>query len=498
MQNQLSSKIANAAKWSAFAEIAAKLIAPVTNIVLARLLAPEAFGVVATLMLVVSFAEIFTDAGFQKYLVQHEFADEQELERSTNVAFWSNLVFSLLLWLMIALFAAPITRLVGSPGCESAVIVMSAQIPLMAFSSIQTARYRREFDFKNLFYVRIASSLVPLVVTVPLALIFHSYWALVWGTLGKELLNAAILTARSSWKPRVYYSFHRLKEMLSFSIWTIIENISTWLTLNVDVFLVGMVLNSYTLGLYKTSISTVNSLMNLITGASMPVLFSALSRCQNRKEEFLNVFYRFQKIIALIVLPMGFGIFVYRDLATSLLLGSQWMETADFLGMWALTSALTIVFHNPNSEAFRSQGRPKLSVLTQILHLIALIPAVALSMGKGYKILVFTRSAVRLEMILVSSVIAYVSCGMCFSRAVKGVFASLISALVMAAAGTLLCSLTNNIFCQIGTIFLCMLIYFSCMWILPSGRKQLLELLTYLKTSVFIHSKEKKNVESKS
>lgn len=73
--SNLNKQIKTATKWSAIAEIAAKLITPITSMVLARLLTPEAFGVVTTLTMIITFAEIFTDAGFQKYLIQHEFVD---------------------------------------------------------------------------------------------------------------------------------------------------------------------------------------------------------------------------------------------------------------------------------------------------------------------------------------------------------------------------------------------------------------------------------------
>ena len=76
--SELNSKIVKATKWSTITEIVAKLITPITSMVLARLLTPEAFGVVATLTMVITFAEIFTDAGFQKYLIQHEFRDKKD------------------------------------------------------------------------------------------------------------------------------------------------------------------------------------------------------------------------------------------------------------------------------------------------------------------------------------------------------------------------------------------------------------------------------------
>ena len=92
--NNLNKKIGMAAKWSIATEIAAKLISPVSNMILARFLTPEAFGVVATVTMVTSFADMFTDAGFQKYLVQHEFKDKNDQYDSTTVAFWTNLAIS--------------------------------------------------------------------------------------------------------------------------------------------------------------------------------------------------------------------------------------------------------------------------------------------------------------------------------------------------------------------------------------------------------------------
>ena len=476
MQKGFYDKLGQATKWASLAEIAAKLISPITNAVLARILVPEAFGVVATLTLVVSFAEIFTDAGFQKYIVQHNFSDQEELDINTNVAFWTNLAFSLMLWAGIACFAAPITRLVGSPGCEPAVIVMCMQIPLLAFSSIQMARYRRELDFRSLFIARIITAFVPLIVTVPLALYFRSYWALVIGTLLRDILKAVVLTVRSKWRPRFRFSLSRLKDMLSFSVWSMVENITIWLSVNVDVFIVGLVLNTYYLGLYKTTIATINSIITLITASTTPVLFSALSRCQDDESAFREVFYRFQRMVALIVFPLGFGIFVYRELVTKIMLGNQWMETVDFLGLWALVNSLSVVFHNYNSEAFRSKGKPKLSVLTQLLHIVVLIPVLVMFMNRGYTALTTARCLVRFEMILASSCVAYFALRMSFRDSVRNVWPQLTAAVLMALAGAWLRTLSDHPAYEFATIFMCCVFYGGCMLLIPQGRKQLAEI----------------------
>ena len=88
MEDQnLNSKVISATKWSGITEIAAKLVAPITTMVQARLLTPDAFVVLVTAYMVISFAEIFIDAGFQKYIVQYEFVDENDKYKSTTVAF---------------------------------------------------------------------------------------------------------------------------------------------------------------------------------------------------------------------------------------------------------------------------------------------------------------------------------------------------------------------------------------------------------------------------
>ena len=102
--SELNKKVINATMWSSFSEISSKLIAPITTMVLARLLTPEVFGVVATVTMIISFTQLFSDAGFQRYLIQYEFENDDDKYKTTNVAFLSNLVISLLLWAVIFFF----------------------------------------------------------------------------------------------------------------------------------------------------------------------------------------------------------------------------------------------------------------------------------------------------------------------------------------------------------------------------------------------------------
>ncbi len=470
MADNLNKKIVNATKWSTITEVMAKLVAPISSMVLARLLTPEAFGVVATLNMVIAFAEIFTDAGFQRYLVQHEFKDEDDKDKSTNVAFWSNLVMSFVLWGVIAIFNAPLAEWVGSPGLGYVLVVASISIPIAAFSSIQMALFRRNLDFKTLFWRRLALVLVPLCVTIPLAFWLRNYWALVIGTIITNLVNALLLTIKSNWRPRKYFSFARLKEMFSFCSWSIVDAVLVWATAYIDIFFIGRALDAYYLGLYKTSITTVGQFTSLITASVLPVIMPAISRLQNNIPEMRNTLLKFQKYTAVLLLPVGVGIYLFQDLVTAIMLGSKWMEAAPFIGLWALMEVITVVFARFCSNVYPAVGKPRVSVIVQLLHLVVLAPAVIISGRYGFRTLYITRSLVRIEAIIVNLVFVYVLIKQSPWKMLTNVLPEILGCAVMFVCARLMLYLNGSMMCSVLWIVVSAAVYFLVLYMFPAER----------------------------
>jgi len=476
----LNKQIFNATKWSSITELAAKLVNPLSTVILARLLTPDAFGILVTATMLISFAELFTDAGFQKYLIQHEFESDDDKYKYTTVAFWCNLFLSLLLWGIISVFTFPIARFVGCSGYELVIPISCLSIPLAAFSSIQMALFKRHFDFKTLFYVRLVGVLMPLLITVPLAAITRSFWSLIIGMIALNLSNAVILTVKSPWKPSLFFDFNRLKQMFSFSIWSMFESITIWLTSYLDAFIVGSFLNQFYLGVYRTSISMVGQIMGLVTAATTPVLYSSLSRLQNDDNEYLKLFFNFQKFVGIMVIPLGVGIFLFRDLIVEVLLGDQWISAAYFLGLWGLMSSITVVFAHYSSEVYRSKGKPKLSVCAQISHIVVLCPVVLFFVNKGFDTLCAARAFVRLELVLVNFIIMY-----CFFKIspMKMVFnnlSAIIASIIMALVYLFLPKFSNFYYNAIY-VPICIAIYFAVIFCFPQERLILKNLKFFLK-----------------
>ena len=456
--SSLTSKVVTATKWSSVTEMVAKLITPISTMVLARLLTPEAFGVLVTAVMVISFAEIFTDAGFQKYLVQREFSSEKEMGECTTVAFWSNLGLSLLIWMLIIVFAGNIAELVGNPGHGEVIAISCVCIPLAAFSSIQMALFKRKFDFKTLFLVRLVGVLIPLIITIPLAYLTRSYWALIIG-----------------------YNIKQLRQMLSFSIWSMVEAISIWATSYIDLFIVGTLLNQHYLGLYRTSMTTVGQITSLITSATTPVLFSSLSRLQNDEKGFREMFFKFQKIVGLIVVPLGAGIYLFRDFVTDILLGPQWLEAANFLGLWGLTSALTIVMAHYSSEVYRAKGKPKWSVFVQVSHIVFLVPVVLCSIRYGFDALCEARALVRLQLILVNLVLMYFLVKISPLAMLKNLLPALLGTILMMAVVLLLPHYSLEIIQNLVYVLIAVAVYGGIVMLFPYERSILLNLKKILK-----------------
>lgn len=469
-RNNLSKAMYHATKWSAITNVMRKLITPVTSMVLARLLTPDVFGVVASINMVVSFAEIFSDAGFQKYLVQHEFVDEKDLFRSSNVAFWTNFAISIMLWFGIFVFRDGIASLVGSDGYGFHLAVAGLAIPIVSFSSIQQALFRRNFDFKGMFVPRLVNSLIPIAVTIPLAYFTGSCWALIIGTLASNASDAVLLTLKAKWKPRLYFSFVSLKEMFSFSLWTMMESLSGWFAVNVDIFILGTILTSHYLGIYKTASTSVNQITTLITTTIIPVLFAGLSRYQSDEKGFADTLYSFQSKSAIILIPMSIGMFIYSDVVTWILLGEQWMEATWFVGLIGLLQAFYVLFANFAGEVYRAKGEPRLAFAVNIVYILLIVPGVLWGVKYSFNTLCTVKIGVKTVIILIHLLIIKLRFRMSLRKMFHNITSPLACSMVMAAAGCYMHETADSMMMKFVSIFVCVVIYFGCCMLFKDTR----------------------------
>lgn len=375
MNDSLQEKAVEATKWSLATQVVSKLISPVTQLVLAHILAPDAFGIIAIITMIVSFADMFSDAGFQKYLIQHDYRSARDLELSADVAFWTNLFVSVAIWASVCFFKDNLASLLGNSSIGFGIAVACSSLPLTALISVQTALYQRRFNFRILFSSKVGSSLLIMLVSIPLAVLGFDYWSLIIGTIVSNIFLAIWLTLKSDWVPRPRYDFGELRAMFTFSAWTLIEAFSIWLTTWAGALILGSLMSSYYLGLFNTSVSLVNAVTNVIAGAINPVAFSALSRLQFDKKRFNSTFYTMQSYLGFAVIPIACALFVFSDLLVGVFLGPSWTEASTFFGLYSLSSAFVVVFGHIASDAYRAIGKPQFSLAAQLGFLAFYVPS---------------------------------------------------------------------------------------------------------------------------
>lgn len=478
MKNELETKVFSGTKWSFLGEISGKIITPVVNMILARILLPSEFGIIINLTILTSFADILTDGGFQKYVIQKDFSSSTEESISLNVAFWTNFLFSMVIYIIVYFNKSMISSLLGDDLLETLIPIAMVQVIFTSFTSIQVGIMRRNFNFKGLFYNRILTAMIPFLVSVPLALHGFSYWSIIYGNLSSLLISSLLLSFQSKWIPKFKFDLNVLRKMFSFSIWSQGESIFIWLTQWSDSFFVGRFMNSTLLGIYKTGMSTVSSVLQLVSSSTVPAMYSGLSRSQNERDRFLTIFYNMQKVAALFLVPLGIGMFLYSDIVVKILLGSNWAETSFVIANWAITSCIMTIFNTYSIEVYRSIGKPQVATFTQIVNFFILIITLVIFGSKGFELLVISRSWSRLLVIPLHFYLLNKYFKIELIDMFKNIYMYFVAAFIMGAFGQFQKNFYHGMFFDVLGIIFSIILYFSILFLIRKERLYILNLFS--------------------
>ncbi len=452
--------IIGATRWSAMAEVATRLVNPLANIILARVLAPEAFGLVATINIVISFTRLFSETGLQKYVIQHEFKNREDFEVGVSSIFWANFVLSLFLFFIIGGFRNTLANLLGDSSIGLPLVLASVSLLISPFYSIKVALLKREMNFKNVFLARLSSAISIVFVTIPAAILMKSYVAILLGSLTGEIITVVILLKVYPWKPRYTFDKKAFSNMVSFSAWIIVEYLLTWMTTNAGIFIINHNLSTYYSGIYKTSITTVEQIIGLITMATTPVFFSATSRMQNDRDSMIANYLHFITLLSVVIIPIGISIFVFSNTIVGILLGSQWGEAVGFIGLYGICTALFGLLSSQWTSLFEAAGVPKYVVLVQVIYFGVLSALLLYGVKHGFNVVYKCRCIGTLVYVIIELPLIYHVFGVGLKELIKRFLPTFINMLPIVVAFFLAKSLYNsNILLDIFIGVIGMIIY---------------------------------------
>lgn len=295
------------------------MIGLVSTIILARLLAPEDFGIIAMASMVIGLIDVLLDMGVNVTLIQNRDASQDDYDAAWTL----RLIQSVLAAALVLVAAEPAVAYFRDARVGSVIQVLSLALLLSGLENIGTVTFqkKREFgvEFRFLFLKRISG----FAITMLAAWLLHSYWALVIGTLGGRATGVALSYAMHPMRPHM--SFSRMRPMLSFSTWNLLRGIAGYLNENLHRFVVGgrettAVMGSYSLGSDIAAMPSTELLAPLGR-----VLFPMFVEMKDDVAKLKRGFLLALGIQALVGIPAGVGLALVANELVRALLGEKWI-----------------------------------------------------------------------------------------------------------------------------------------------------------------------------
>jgi len=367
--------------------MASKAIQPAVFVILARLLTPEDYGVMASATMVMSFSQIFWEAGMAKALIQYP-GDRQA---AANVAFWINIVLGLVVAGGLVAIADPVAeRIFHDPRVGQVLRVMALQVFLAATVSVHVALLQKDLRFKHLFWVRLATIALPGMASIPLAWLGYGYWALVTGSIVGQVVQVLLYWITSPWRPGASFDRGVARRLGRFGGWVALSGLLAWFYGWADSLMVGTYLGTHELGLYRTGNAFVTMVYGFLFGPLMPVLYSHLSGIQGDVIRIRSSTFKAFKLLTCISIPLGFITFVLAEPISVVVFGGKWLGISSVIAILSLAQGFAWII-GADAEAFRAIGRADIETKAMIFTVPIYLFFYLVSVQDGFQSLLIAR-----------------------------------------------------------------------------------------------------------
>lgn len=377
---------ARAFRWSLLGEAATRITTPAISLVLAFVLAPGDFGVVAAATVAVALAMAIAEGGIGKALVVRATTDEV----TTSTAFWLLLGFAVGATIVTIAAAPWIARIFDDPRIADAVALMAVQCVGAALCVVPQALAQRDLRFDRLFEARLAAALSGAIIMTALALAGVGFWTLVWGAVLTPFVQFFVLWVRGGWRPVARFDRGVAADLLRFGRWAMATAVLTWFYGWMDALIVGTSLGTDEMGLYRFGWTLVVAAFGLVLAPLLPVLYAVLARHGGEREAIAGDLERAIRGIAAFVLPAAVMLVAASPLLEAQLAPRGWSGLGFVITMLAATHGIAWLV-GANGEALRAAGRPDAEAKLMAISALLYLPAFLISARHGLEAFLWTR-----------------------------------------------------------------------------------------------------------
>ncbi len=379
MNNEtLTSKTLSGLIWKFIERFSAQIISFIVSVILARMLFPEDYGIVALVTIFITLANSLVTNGIGTSLVQKKDSDSDDF----STMFWASVVLSLFLYLLLYLSAPLISSIYDNDLLIQILRVMGLILPISAVKSIQQAYISKNMIFKKFFISTLFGTIISGIAGITLAFFDFGVWALVSQYLTNAIISTIVLMFVIKWKPKFFFSKKKFKELFSFG-WKIMSTSFIGVLFNeIRSLAIGYKYSSSDLAYYNKGEQIPNLVVNNINDAIESVTFPAFAQIQDNTEKMKEKTKEMISLSSFVLMPILFGIAAVAEPLTIILFTEKWIPIIPFIQVACIGKLFSIVT-TLNVQAIKAKGKSdvllKLEFIKKPVYLLFIIVGILIS-----------------------------------------------------------------------------------------------------------------------
>lgn len=357
--------------WRFMERCGAQAVTFVVSIILARLLEPDVYGMVALITVITAILQVFLDGGFSTALIQKKDADDLDF----SSVFYFNIVFGLLLYALLFMAAPLIADFYKMHDLVPVIRVLGLTLIVFSLKSVQQAYVSRHLMFKKFFFATLGGTIGAAFIGIFMAYKGFGVWALVIQNLFNMTVDTIILWIMVKWRPTRAFSFARLRALLQFGWKILVSGLLEVIYKDLRQLIIGRMYTASDLAYYNKGNQFPNVMVTNINASIDSVLLPTMANQQEDIVAVKNMTRRAIKISTYLIMPMMMGLAVCATPLVRLILTDKWLPSVPYLRIFCFTYSF-YTLHTANLNAIKALGRSdlflKLEIVKKVLGLVVL------------------------------------------------------------------------------------------------------------------------------
>lgn len=318
--------------WSFVERFSSQGIGFIVSIIIARLVSPEEYGLLALITVFLALAQVFIDSGFGNALIQRQNRTEEDY----HTVFIFNMVVALVLYLAF-FFAAPlIADFYDEPRLILLTRFISLNLIISSLCIVQRTRLNIALDFKTQAKATVAATIISGVIGIVLAYQGFEVWALVVQQILFQIVNAVVLMYYSRWLPKLQFSWVSFRSMFSFGSKLLINNLITSIYINIANLFIGKYYSPASLAFYNRGFTLSQLPSTNIEAVLQRIIYPLTCEVQNDRDRLVQTYYKYLHFSHFIILPLMTLLCVLSAPLISVLLTDKWLPAAEYVSLFSI------------------------------------------------------------------------------------------------------------------------------------------------------------------